>query len=364
MKRFAKKMLALALAALMAVSMLAGCSTSIKPEEYATTVVATYGDQKIYLDEVNMYLRAEQYYYEYVYTYMYGMTDIWNMEVEKGVTMAASLRESVMSVMRQTYILLDQADELNVSLSAEDQAKIEKAVDQILEGTSDLLLEAYNLSRERMIEIYQNNALANRVWEALVADVDTNVADEDARCVGVSYVLVSETEPNAEKKEGEEVDSRPAKAKAQEIYDAVKGGAKLADAAKELGLTVTENTYFVGDKYEENTLGHKAVNMTTEGAAELFLLEEGKGWYVMVLDSLMDEEATERQRGIIIGGRQEEMFNKKYVDLQKNSAAFTVDEKVWKSVPMTTVFEMPEQTTSAETTAAETTAAETTAAAN
>lgn len=350
--KVAKKLLAVVLAAVLSVSVLAGCGTSVKPENYGTTVVATYGDENIYLDEANMYLRAEQYYYEYIYTYMYGMTDIWNQEVTAGVTMKNAVLESVMSMLRQIYVLKDQAAKLGITLSDADKAKVEETVAGVLKDSAPELVKAYNLSRERMIQIYENNAIANLVWEALVADVDTNIPDEDVRCVGASYVLVSEPDLKAEPKEGEEVDARPAKAKAQEIYDAVKGGATLEDAAKELKLTATKSAYFVGDKYEEKTLGFKAIGMK-EGEVAIFELEEGKGWYVMVLDSLMDEEATQSKKDSVIAERQAEMFKTKYAELEKASAAFTVDEKVWQNVSMATIFVVPEvETTAAETTEA------------
>mgnify|MGYP007025288123 CR=1 FL=1 len=44
------------------------------------------GEETIYLDEANFYLRSDQYYYEMMYSYMYGTSDIWNMEVSTGVT--------------------------------------------------------------------------------------------------------------------------------------------------------------------------------------------------------------------------------------------------------------------------------------
>ena len=338
--KVAKKLLAVVLAAVLSVSVLAGCGTSVKPENYGTTVVATYGDENIYLDEANMYLRAEQYYYEYIYTYMYGMTDIWNQQVTEGVTMKSAVLESVMSMVRQIYVLKDQAAKMGISLSDADKAKVEETVAGVLKDSAPELIKAYNLSRERMIEIYENNAIANLVWEALVADVDTNVADEDARCVGVSYVLVNE---------GNVKDQT----KAQEIYDAVKGGATLEEAAKAQELTASKAAYFVGDKYEEKTLGFKAMAMK-EGEVATFELEEGKGWYVMVLDTLKDEAATQNKKDSVIAQRQAEMFKTKYAELEKASAAFTVDEKVWQNVSMATIFVVPEvETTKApETTEA------------
>ena len=37
-----------------------GCGSSVSPEKYSTTAAATYGDQTIYLDEANFWLRMNQ----------------------------------------------------------------------------------------------------------------------------------------------------------------------------------------------------------------------------------------------------------------------------------------------------------------
>ena len=330
MKNFAKKMLAVAVAAILAMSVLAGCSAGVKPENYGSTVVATYGDEKIYLDEANMYLRAEQYYYEYLYTYLYGMSNFWNQEVVNGVTMKDSVQESVMSMVRQIYVLKDYAEAQGLALTAEDLAKVETTVDSVLAESDDALVKAYNLTRERMIQIYTTNAMANLAWEALVADIDTNVNELEIRCVGASYVQVSEPAEGA-------TDTRSAQEKAQAIYDAVVAGTVIDDAAKDNGLTATTTAYCVSDEHKENTLGAKAITMA-KGEVAVFQLEEGKEWYVMVLNTLNDEEATETVRQNVLSQRKSEMFTAKYPDLQKDSAEFTVDEKVWKSISLDPFF--------------------------
>ena len=348
MRRVWKNMLTAALVLGMAVSVLAGCGSAVKPEAYATTPVATVGSETIYLDEANFYLRSDQYYYEMMYSYMYGTSEIWDMEVSAGVTMADNLREGVLTTLRQTYILCSHADELGVSLSEADMAKVEQTIDNSLEQSDPELLEAVNMSRERMIEVMAKNALANRVWEAVVAAADTNVSDEEARCVGASYVQVREAA------EGEaEAEEVSAKVKAQEIYDAVRGGSTLTDAAAAYELTPTATTYFTGDAFEEGSLGARALAMA-EGESALFEIE-GMGWYVMVLNSTMDEAATSSRRDSIIAERQAEVFDATYAGWQ-DAVEFSVDEKVWKSVPFGTIYvtQTAEETTagSEETTAA------------
>ncbi|MCD8330342.1 MAG: peptidyl-prolyl cis-trans isomerase, partial [Lachnospiraceae bacterium] len=58
MKTITRK-IAVLLAVILTVGSTAGCGSSTVGD-YATTVVATYGDEKIYLDEANFWLRYQQ----------------------------------------------------------------------------------------------------------------------------------------------------------------------------------------------------------------------------------------------------------------------------------------------------------------
>ena len=366
MKKFLKRLLTAACVFTLASSVLAGCSGSVNPDDYGTTVVATLGDEQIYLDEANYYLRSEQYYYEMMYSYMYGTSDIWDMEVSSGVTMEDSLKEAVMTVLRQTYILCDHAEELGVSLSDEDIAKVEETADNNLSQVDENLLSALNLTRDRMIAILEKNALANRVWEAVVAAADTDISDEEARCVGASYVLVSDSTSSSEEEtqaetqaDGEETTSPSPKAVAQTIYDDVRNGSTLSDAAENQGLTAATVTYYTGDTFDEGSLGAHALSMA-EGDVELFHVD-GSGWYVMYLDAEMDEDATESQRQTMISEAQAAVFEETYSQWQTDSAEFTVDDDIWNAVPMDTLYvaeTVAETESGAETTAAGTESAE------
>ena len=51
MRRFCKRMWAAAAVFVLGVTLLAGCGSAVKPEAYATTPVATVGDETINQDE-------------------------------------------------------------------------------------------------------------------------------------------------------------------------------------------------------------------------------------------------------------------------------------------------------------------------
>ena len=99
------------------------------------------------------------------------------MQIDTRKTMADNLRENTLTVLRQIYILCSHAEEMGVYLSDAYLQKVEQAVDRNLEQSDARLTEAIHMDRERLVEVFTKNALANRVWEAVVAADDTNVTD-------------------------------------------------------------------------------------------------------------------------------------------------------------------------------------------
>lgn len=340
MKKLTKRIAAVALGLGLAVSALTGCSSAVKTEDYSTTVVATLGDENIYLDEAVMYLRMDQNYYEMMYTYFYGTTDIWDMEIQTGLTMEDNLKTMEMQMLRQMYILCSHADELGVTLSDADLALAEEAVDEMRESSAEEFLESIGMDRDRMVEAYQRNALANLVYQAVIDQVDTEVSEDEIRCVGATYVKASIKEDTTEEGSTEEdAEALTPEETIQAIYEAVQGGLKLDVAAEEYGLTPTAQTYFVGDTYEEGSLGAAAISMA-EGEMQMMEIEND-GWYLLVLDSLRDETATENKKESVIAARQTALFEETYAQWQEASPEFKVVEKVWNAVPMTAVYAVP-----------------------
>lgn len=346
MKRLTKRIGALALGLGLAVSVLTGCGSAVKTEEYGTTVVAALGDEQIYLDEAVMYLRMDQNYYEMMYTYFYGSTDIWNMEIQTGVTMESNLKQMEMQMLHQMYVLCSHAEEMGIALDDADLAKVEETVDELRESSTETFLETIGMDRDRMVEVFKKNALANLVYQEIIKGASTEVSEEEMRCVGVTYVKGAVSEEKAA--EGETSESVIRK-----IDEAVQGGKTLEEAAAANGLKPTESSYFTGDTFEEGSLGAAALSMT-EG--ERRVLQVGEDWYLLVLDSLRDDEASEAKKESVIAERQAALFNETYTQWQEAGPEFKVEEKIWKSVPMTTVFEVP---TTAETEAMETGTSET-----
>ena len=184
MKATGKRGLALILALVLVIGMLAGCGnrvpSKVKPEDYAKTEVASFGDQKIYLHEANLFARLQQYYSEAIYKAFFG-DEFWTMEIAQDTTLEKSTKEDVMAAILQTYLLNSHAEEKGVSLTDADKEKVQKSVKDFFETSSETLLKVVPMTEEQLTPIFERNALANKVYEAVVADIDTNPRMSTAR---------------------------------------------------------------------------------------------------------------------------------------------------------------------------------------
>ena len=95
MKAMMKKTAAILMAGALATGMLVGCAQN--NTDYATTVVATYGDTPIYLEEANFMARYNQWYNEMYYMGYFG-EEMWNQDIG-GKTLEPATKEDVMAAL-------------------------------------------------------------------------------------------------------------------------------------------------------------------------------------------------------------------------------------------------------------------------
>ncbi|MGN0294620.1 MAG: hypothetical protein ACI4D3_11530 [Lachnospiraceae bacterium] len=378
---FKKRFLAGSLAAVMTLGMVTGCTTVRKSDlsdDYSTVVAATYGDENIYLDEVNYYLRNSQLMYEY-YGALYG-SNIWENEGAED-----ALREEVLSAIYQTRVLCDHAEDYKVELTDADKELITERVSELTgdDGNKEFM-EIAGSDEKMLTDLMTKNALANKVYQAIIDETEIKTTEEDNRQNAISYLFFTEAEESDEETEAEteEAEGTEAETEAEETgyteADAnmalkkVQKGTSLEDVGEEFGIDVSTTNFGVNEE-QTTEFGEKAVALKEGESAVAY--EEGTGWYVMVCDSENDEEATAEAYESAVDTEKSEHFSEVYKELDKKK--FKVNEDVVKSLNIadTPVLNLESETEEAteeitleegsaedETTEAETEEAETTAA--
>lgn len=332
---FKKRFLASSLAAVLTLGMATGCTTVKKSDisdDYSQVVAATYGDEEIYLDEVNYYLRNRQLMYEF-YSSMYG-TNLLETEDSQD-----TLREEVMSVIYQTRVLCDHAADYNVELTDADKEVVKKAVDELLTTEdNEAFLEIAGSDEGMLTELMTKNALANKVYDAIVSEKEITTTKDSVRTNSVSYLLFPEKP--AESEDGTEAETSEESSAADETKEEtayyteedadaalkkIQSGTSIEDVGKELGIEVSENNFTI-NKEQTSEYGKVAVTLKDGESASAYM--ENVGWYVMYCNTANDEEATAQAYDEAVNTEKSEYFSEVYKELDK--AKFKVNEDVIK----------------------------------
>ena len=341
-----KKLLSCTALLLAVLMIFSGCA--VKPEKYAATAAATYGDQTIYMDEAAFWLRLLQWEqegaYSYLYYYYYGITDMWGMDSGRRTqNMGQSLKEDVMARLRQACMLNDEASKYGVSLTAEDKEKSKKFVQTLRDSYADELFALMgNPSDERMAEIVDRFSLASKVHDAIKKGyTDFTVTDEECDSFSIQYFAVIETADD-KKEEGKLYNEELA----NQILADIKDGQSI-DAIK---TNYTGQATFSEASYTR--VSDSTSVLYTEGVklkkGEAAIALSGTTRYVIYCVDDHDLQATEDKRAELTDKAQETYFKENVLtELEKNAKAFKVN-KVYEDIQLTNVF-VSKPTTAAST---------------
>lgn len=337
-----KKVAALALAAVMGASMLAGCASKSIDED---AVVVKMKDGEVRLGVANFMARYTQYTYDSIYG-SYFKDDYWSQDMSgKGKTMEEEVKSQVMDSLKTYYALAAHADDYGVKITKEDKKKIEKAAKKFISDNSKDAVTEMSATEEDVEEYLRLVTIQQRMQAKIEEDVNANVSDEEAAQRTFSYVFVSTegtTTEDGKQKAYSDAEKKVLRQKAQALA-AVKPK-ELESKAEEAGLTVAQDSY--GSAKDENSSLDKKVLKAADKlkANEMSgVVETDKGYYVIRLDSEFDQKATDEKKDEIIGQRQQELYQK-VCDEYTSDFKFDIDKKVWKQVKFDNHFKAKETT--------------------
>ena len=180
-----RKHMALLLGGVMAVSALAGCGGIDKDK-----TVATLNGEPVTLGIANFAARFQQAGYDDFYVAYFG-ENVWSSDLYgNGSTMQETIKDSVMESLEDMYVLKLHMDEYDVVLTDEEEAAISDAAAAFLSDNSDDAIEALGATQEIVEEYLQLSTIQHKMYDAIIADADTEVTDEEAKTSAYSYVNI------------------------------------------------------------------------------------------------------------------------------------------------------------------------------
>lgn len=342
MKEMSKRAAVAALAGVMAMGMLTGCGE--KKLDGSKTVVTVNGTEAP-MGVLSLLVRQSQAQTNALYAQLMGADyAVWNTEAEEGKTYGEQLVENGLEQLELMYVMKEKAADYGVEVTEEDQKAIAEAAAAFMKANSPETIEKLAVTEDQVKTYLELRTYESRMYEPMVADVDTEISDEEAQQSSFTYVSVSTADLSDEEKDTKKED-------AQKILDAMKKDPKadFNEAAKAVdeSYSAVEGTFATNppkeDAEEEEEAAYtgsypeevlEVLRTLKDGEVASDVIDTDTGYYVVRLDAKIDEEATQEEKDSILEERKNELYTDTS-DAWREEAKITVDEKALKSLTVT-----------------------------
>lgn len=330
-KRYRKAAAFLLAAGLMAAS-LTGCGFG---DGVGTKVVLTTGFDKneifrietstCTLPELMVYLTTIQNRYESVYG-----TEIWNTNAD-GVTLEENVKNIALAQIAQIKTMNLMADKYEVSLNDEEKAQAENAAKTYYQTLNDREIELMGASEKLIENLYLELALAEKMYQYTIKDINPEISDDEARTITVQHILIKTYALDGTGRKIEYTENAK-----QDAYDEAREVLKLAREEEsdfdELIRKYSEDdksTYSFGKGEMDQAFEEAAFNLGTDEISDI--VETEYGYHIIKCINTFDREETDANKIKIVEQRREEAFGREY-DAYVDTLTRNLNEELWNTV--------------------------------
>lgn len=340
MNKAAKKITGALLAGALGAASLTGCSSPMD----GTQPLLTSGEDTVTVGTGNLMLRMNQATMLSYYSMMGGSTTgLWSQDSGDGETYGDTTKANVLDELENMLVQKQHAADYDVSISEEEQGKIEEAAQAFMDANTEETIQNLSVSQsdvETLLELY---TYQTKMYDPMVADVDTNVEDSEAAQSRITYcrIDISDTQnedgtttPLTDEEKQEKKDQ------AQALLDKLQASADPASAdmdalAKEVNedLNAVDKTFGDDDTLLDDKL-KEAAKTLQDGQVYGEVVEGENAYFVVRMDSVLDREATDAEKENIVSERQQNAYND-LLNQWKDDADITVNNREWDKVTLT-----------------------------
>lgn len=314
------------LAAMLAVTMLTGCSPKTDGEKAALTVNGI----DLSADIAEFYARYIQAGYETYYTAYMG-NDMWGSRAEKGNNYEDAVKEQVMEELETMLLSEQHMKAYGVTLTEAEKKVIEKSATEFDEDNNlhnKRLVSGNKSTVKRLLTLM---AVESKVKKAIEDDADVKVTKEEIKQKRMQYVLFpyKETKETGKGLELSKEEQEAAKEEAEEFAMQAKKKKDFEKVAQDAGKLYKEVTFDSSSKKPNRKLV-QAVDRLSKGDVT-DVVETKDGCYVAKLISLKDKKATADKKKKLIKKRREKVYEQTK-DKWLMEAEISVHRNVWRSI--------------------------------
>lgn len=313
---------------------LSGCQNKETQENGGTRIVLTTGfaDDEIFridkasctVPEVMIYLMNTKNQYEEIFG-----EEVWNTSHE-GITLEENIKETVLARIAKIKAMNLLAQQENIILSEEEKQKTTKAAQAYFASLNETEIEQLAVSEELIASMYEECALAEKVYEHLIADINPEISDDEARTITVQHILIKtySLNENGERVPYTEQAKREARQTANEVWKKAMEGEDFSSLITEYSEDSNASYSFSKGSMDE-VFEKAAFNLGTGEISNV--VESESGYHIIKCISTFDREETDRNKVKIVEQRRKEVFNEEYTAFI-HGLTRNLNTKLWETI--------------------------------
>lgn len=279
-----------------------------------------------YKKEVMVYLTNLQNQYEQVYG-----TEIWQ-QGQDGITIEESVKESVLAELAQIKTMNLMAENYGLSLSETEAEAVEEAAKTYYESLTDKEKEQLDVTLDTIRQLYREYAMADKVYDYIIQDVNPEISDDEARTVTIQQILIrtGTKDQNGDMVPDSDQEKSYAYATAVEALRRIEAGEDFDVVASRYN-EAAESMVFIGKGDAEAAYEETAFELGNGEVSDVIETEEG--YYILKCISTLNREETDMNKIRIVEERRKEAFSKEY-DSFVQTLMRHMNEDLWEEVTL------------------------------
>ncbi len=274
--------------------------------------------------EMNIYLTNMANAYEAIFGEQIWSTSAGNTTIED------AFKETVLAKVTRIKVLNLMAKEEKISLSGDEKKSLKKAAKAYMKTLSKDEKNELGADEDLVYQMYSEYALAEKVYNSIVDEVNFEISDDDARSITVEQIFIKTYHEDTHGRLTDYSDAAKAEAKERAL------------AIREKAVTESdfESLCALYNEEDESTHTYRRGEMPETYENVAFALEEGEisyvittddGYYIVKCISTYERKATNENKEAIINEAKRKAFEEKYNEFLPNVIA-NINEKEWENI--------------------------------
>jgi foldase protein PrsA len=217
-----------------------------------------------------------------------------------------------------------------ITLSDEELKLVDTAAAEYYTSLNETEIKDMNITQDVIVNLYSEYALADKVYNDIIKDINPEISDDEARTITVEQILFKTYSMDSDGNKVACTDAYKAQQyqKAQEVLTQLSAGINFED----LMTTYSEDntgTYSFGKGEMEDTFEAAAFQLGNDEVSGI--IENDEGYHIIKCISTFNREETDANKIKIVEQRKNEVFGEEY-DTFVSTLKKNINQKLWDSV--------------------------------